>query len=76
VGGPSRREELWNGNRERPRDWFRPDPQENSILWSRSQVDAYHEQYRAALADPATADFEWVHVTSTSQLEARLTDLA
>ncbi len=48
----------------------------NIILRSWSQVDAYREQYRAAMADPATTDLEWVHVTSTSQLEAWLTDLA
>ncbi len=67
-----RREELWNGNRERVRDWLRPDPELNIILWSWSQVDAYREQFRAAMADPVNAHLDWVHITSTRQLEAWL----
>ena len=70
------REELWNGNRESVRDWFNPDPKYNILLWSWTQVGAYREQYRAAMADPAYAHLDWVHVTSTRQLRGWLADLA
>ena len=70
-----RREELWNGNRERERDWFSRDPKQNIVLWSWTQVDAYREQYRAEMADPANAHLEWVHITSTRQLQHWLASL-
>lgn len=40
-----RRQELWNGNREHPRDWFRRDPERNVMRWA--WVD--HPRTRAAM---------------------------
>jgi adenylate kinase family enzyme len=70
-----RREELWNGNREQIRYWFAPDPDLNIVLWSWSQVEAYREQFFSAMADPANAHLEWVHITSTRQLESWLAEI-
>ena len=69
------REELWNGNREQVRDWFHPNPEYNIILWSWKQVGAYRDRYGAAMADPANDHLEWVHITSTRQLQEWLASL-
>ncbi len=47
------REELWHGNRERPRFLLRTDPEENIILWAwHSHADnRAHYQERAAVGD-------------------------
>lgn len=46
--GASRRE-LWHGNRERLSSLLRRDPDENVVLWSWTQHEAYRSRY-AALA--------------------------
>lgn len=50
-----RREELWNGNRERLSNFFRWDPEENIIRWSWVHHHRYRDEYRA-LAETGTWD--------------------
>jgi adenylate kinase family enzyme len=61
------RRELWNGNRERFRNLFEREPEENIILWSWTQHDKYRQQYLEASADPAYSHLRWVRVTSRRQ---------
>ena len=69
------RRELWNGNRERFRNLFETNPQENIILWSWTQHRKYRRQYGDAIADPANAHINWVRVSSRQQQRAWLRSL-
>jgi adenylate kinase family enzyme len=46
------REELWNGNREQPRNLFRRDPHRSIILWSWSMHGTYHERTEELRRNP------------------------
>lgn len=46
-----RREELWHGNRERPRSWLSTDPDENIVLWSWTQHPKERARLRQRMAD-------------------------
>jgi len=52
-----RRQELWNGNRERWTNLISINPEKNIILWSWHTYDKNHERYREALSDP-----QWAHL--------------
>jgi adenylate kinase family enzyme len=58
------RVELWNGNRERWRNFFTLDPQESVIVWAWTRHRAYRARYAAAAADPAHAHLRFVRLTS------------
>ena len=59
-----RREELWNGNRERWANFFDPRPEENVILWAWTHHPLYRAQYTAAAADPEHAHLRFVRLRS------------
>jgi len=61
------RKELWNGNRERFRNLFNRQPEENIILWSWTQHGKYRQQYLDAATDPAHEHIEWVRIASPRQ---------
>jgi adenylate kinase family enzyme len=52
------RTELWNGNREPLRNFFRLDPQESVIAWAWVKHHHYRELFAAAAVDP-----RWDHLT-------------
>jgi adenylate kinase family enzyme len=64
VGRMLLRRELWNGNRERPRNLINRDPEENIVLWAWTQHAQYRAQYASAAADPANRHLTWVRLTS------------
>lgn len=43
------REELWNGNRERLRNLFKTEPEENIVLWGWVKHAEYRERYEARM---------------------------
>lgn len=53
-----RREELWNGNRERPSTLLRWDPNHNLLRWAW----VHHERYRTTFEQLA-ANGTWAHAT-------------
>jgi hypothetical protein len=58
------RAELWNGNRERWRNFFTWDPQESVISWAWHKHGRNRERYAAAMADPANGHLEFVRLSS------------
>jgi len=66
----ARREELWNGNRERLRYLFKLRPEENIILWAWTTHGQRRESFDAAGADPANAHITWVRITSDRERAA------
>jgi adenylate kinase family enzyme len=60
------RTELWNGNREPWRNFFRLDPQESVIAWAWTKHRHYRELYAAALTEP-----RWAHL-AFHRLRSRL----
>jgi adenylate kinase family enzyme len=61
VGG---RVELWNGNRERWRNFFTWDQDESVISWAWHTYGSRREGYAAAFADPANSHLRFVRLTS------------
>jgi adenylate kinase family enzyme len=57
------RQELWNGNRERWRNFFTWDPEQSVICWAWHKHDEYRARYAAAAADPASAHLRFVRLT-------------
>jgi adenylate kinase family enzyme len=58
------RRELWNGNRERWRNFFSLDPEESVIVWSWSKHGEYRRQYTQAMQDPRWSGLHWVRLRS------------
>lgn len=58
------RQELWNGNRERWRNFFSWDPQQSVISWAWHTHAGYRAKYAAAAADPANAHLRFVRLAS------------
>ena len=58
------RQELWNGNRERWRNFFTWDPEQSVISWAWHKHDEYHARYAAAAGDPANAHLRFVRLAS------------
>jgi hypothetical protein len=69
------RVELWNGNRERWRNFFTLDPMESVIAYAWSRHAVVRERYRAASADPGRGHLTFVRVGSRRDARALL-DLA
>ena len=69
----ARREELWNGNRERWRNLFSTDPEQSIIAWAWTTHAEHHSRIAGLLAAPPRDDLRLVHVTSTAG-ERRLLD--
>jgi adenylate kinase family enzyme len=58
------RQELWNGNHERMRDFFSWSPEKSIISWSWHNHDKYRARYGAAVDDPANAHLTFVRLAS------------
>jgi adenylate kinase family enzyme len=58
------RAELWNGNRERLREFFSRDPDRSLLRWAWGRHRIYRERYRAAQHDPRWAHLRFVRVGS------------
>jgi adenylate kinase family enzyme len=61
VGG---RVELWNGNRERWRNFFSLDKEESVIVWAWQTHAANRARYEEAMADPAHGHLRFVRLRS------------
>ena len=62
------RQELWNGNRERWRNFFSWDPEQSVISWAWHKHDEYHARYTAAADDPANAHLRFVRLTNRHEI--------
>jgi hypothetical protein len=58
------RAELWNGNRERWRNFFTLDKEESVIAWAWQTHAANRVKFEAAMADPANGHLRFVRLTS------------
>ena len=58
------RVELWNGNRERWRNFFTLDQEESVIVWAWQTHARNRARIAAAMADPAFAHLRFVRLTS------------
>jgi adenylate kinase family enzyme len=64
----ARRQELWNGNRERWRNFFSRDPQQSVIAWAWHKHAEYHARYAAAARDPANAHLRFVRLSNWGEI--------
>ena len=64
----ARREELWNGNRERWRNFFSRNPERSVIAWAWHKHAEYHARYGAAAADPANSHLTFVRLASRQDI--------
>jgi adenylate kinase family enzyme len=69
-------EELWNGNRERWRNFFSLDPQQSVIAWAWHKHGEYRERYGLAAKDPANVDLTFIRLTSRRDAARFLTKTA
>lgn len=67
------RQELWNGNRERWRNFFSLDPQQSVIAWAWHKHDEYRERYGAAAKDPANAHLAFIRLAGRRDITRFLT---
>lgn len=68
LGRWVRRTELWNGNRERVRDWLSWDPERSVLRWAWLQHDAYRQMYTAAEHDVTWAHLRFVRLRSSAEV--------
>jgi adenylate kinase family enzyme len=62
------REVLWNGNRERWRNFFSWNPEQSVISWAWHKHAEYHARYSAAARDPANAHLRFVRLSSRDEV--------
>ena len=72
----ARREELWNGNRERLRSALNPDPRESIIRWAWTRHDVYAERFASRTADPRWAGLAVVRLRSRAEVDGFLRSAA
>lgn len=70
------RVELWNGNREPLRNFFRLKPEESIIMWAWTKHRAYQEQYLTAQADPANSQLDFIRLRTPGEVAACLRRVA
>jgi adenylate kinase family enzyme len=70
------RQELWNGNREQARNFFRLDPEESVISWAWHSHAKYRARYGAAAADPANARLAFIRLGGRREAARFLADPA
>jgi hypothetical protein len=58
------REQLWNGNRERWRNFFSLDPEQSIIAWAWARHAEYRARYNAASRDPASAHLTFIRLAT------------
>jgi adenylate kinase family enzyme len=63
-------EELWAGNRERPRNLIRRDPKQNILLWSWTTHSKIRQRYRAAAVDPQWSGRTFLRARSRQEVQA------
>ena len=63
-----KREELWNGNRERWWNMIHPNPSENIILWTCVKWKPYRVRYRKCIAEGTWAHAQVVHLTCVDEV--------
>jgi adenylate kinase family enzyme len=66
------RAELWNGNRERWRNFFTWDPAESVISYAWHSYGRNQARFAAAAADPASAHLDFVRLRTPAQVRAFL----
>ena len=69
------RQELWNGNREPFRNFYRWSPEHNIIRWSWTNHAKYEARYSAARADDRFAHLRFVVLRSRAEADAWLAAL-
>lgn len=70
-----RREELWNGNRERFRTLFDHRPEQNILLWSWTNHRPVSDRYRSLIDSSANVDQRWVRLRSRREIRGWLASL-
>jgi adenylate kinase family enzyme len=58
------RVELWNGNRERWRNFLSWDPEESVISWAWHKHGEHRSRYAAAMSDPVNAHLRFIRLGS------------
>jgi adenylate kinase family enzyme len=71
-----RKEELWNGNRERWRNFFSWNPEQSVISWAWHKYAPNRDRYTAAAVDPINAHLTFIHLTSRADITTFLAQLA
>jgi adenylate kinase family enzyme len=69
------RKELWNGNRERWRNFFSWNPNESVISWAWHNHAKYQERYGSAAADPVNARLSFVRLTNRGDIARFLSEV-
>jgi hypothetical protein len=69
-----RREELWNGNRERLRNVLTPRREQSILLWAWTSHASNRERFAALAAQ--TPGPTWLHLQSRAEMDAALHTLA
>ncbi len=68
------RRELWNGNRERWRNFLTWNPEQSVISWAWHKHAPDHAKYAAAAASPASAHLRFIRLTSRRDVARFLDD--
>ena len=68
------RRELWNGNRERWRNFLTWNPEQSVISWAWHKHAPDHAKYAAAAASPASAHLRFIRLTSRRDIARFLDD--
>ena len=69
------RRELWNGNRERWRNFLTWNPEQSVISWAWHKHAPDHAKYAAAAADPASAHLRFIRLASRRDVARFLDDV-
>jgi adenylate kinase family enzyme len=70
------REELWNGNRERWRNFFSLDEEQSVIVWSWNSHHKYRTRYQALHDRLDLSEVRFVRLRSRAEADEFLADLA
>jgi adenylate kinase family enzyme len=76
LGRAARRKELWNGNRERWRNFFSLDKEESVIAWAWQTHAATRAKYTAAMADPANVELRFVRLKKPAEVRRFLSSVS
>ncbi len=68
------REELWNGNTEKARNFLSPNPDQNVVLWSFLNHVKYRTRFTEAQADPRWNHITFEHLRSHAESASWLAD--
>jgi adenylate kinase family enzyme len=72
----ARRRQLWNGNRERWRNFFSIDPQQSVIAWAWVKFGHYRRLYEQASQDPRWDHLTFYHLASTKAYARLLSEVS